>query len=602
MKSLLFKALSGTAVALTILNAGIAGAEPKHGIAMYGEPALPPDFVSLPYANPDAPKGGVAAAGEVGSFDSLNPHIQKGRVPWQLRFLAYESFMGRSYDEPFTLYGVIAESIEVGEDGKWVEFTLRDEARFSDGTPITPEDVIWTYETLGTVGHGRYRGSWEKVESIAKTGFDKVRITFKQEDRELALIMGLRPILKQAQWEGKDFTEANLEIPISSAPYVIDDFQAGKFVSLKRNPVYWGKDLPFRRGTNNFDEIRMEFFGDATAMFEAFKAGELNTHRETNAAKWDQQFDFPRVTSGDVIKAEIPHDRPSGISGFVMNTRRDQFKDWRVREAMTQMFNFEFLNQTINGGTEPRITSYFSNSVLGMESGPAQGKVLELLEPYKDDLLPGVIEGYALPVSDGSERNRKGVREALRLMEEAGYVVKDGVMTAPNGKPFTFEILERNGSAEIKSILNIYIEALERLGIFATVTSIDSAQYKERTTEYDFDMTYYTRGLSLSPGNEQLAYWGAKGVDEPGSRNWMGMNVPAAEAMIETMLTSDSQDDYRAAVKALDRILTAGRYVIPIWYSKYSRLAHDKELRYSDRLPAYGDWIGFLPDVWWHEE
>jgi peptide/nickel transport system substrate-binding protein len=308
------------------------------------------------------------------------------------------------------------------------------------------------------------------------------------------------------------------------------------------------------------------------------------------------------VTSGDVIKAEIPHDRPTGISGFVMNTRREQFKDWRVREAMTQMFNFEFLNQTINGGTEPRIKSYFSNSVLGMEQGPATGKVLSLLEPFSEGLIPGVIEGYNLPVSDGSERNRKGVRKALQLMEEAGWIVKDGVMTGANGKPFTFEILERNGSAEIKSILNIYVEALERLGVFATITSIDSAQYKERTTEYDFDMTYYTRGLSLSPGNEQLAYWGAKGVEEPGSRNWMGMNVPAAEAMVETMLTSSSQEDYRAAVKALDRILTAGRYVIPIWYSKYSRLAHDKELHYSDQLPVYGDWIGFLPDVWWYQK
>ena len=588
--------------ATAILYASVASAEPKHGIAMYGDPALPPDFVSLPYANADAPKGGVAISGEVGSFDSLNPHITKGRVPWQLRFLTYESLMGRSWDEPFTLYGLIAETIEVGDDGKWVEFTLREEARFSDGTPITPEDVIWSYETLGTVGHGRYRGAWQKVESIAKTGFHKVRITFNQVDRELALIMGLRPILKKAQWDGKDFTDSNLEVPISSAPYFIDSFDAGKFVSLKRNPDYWGADVPFRKGTANFDEVRMEFFGDATAMFEAFKAGELTTHRETNAAKWDQQFDFKRVTSGDVIKAEIPHDRPTGISGFVMNTRRDQFKDWRVREALTQMFNFEFINKTINGGTEPRITSFFSNSVLGMDHDAASGKVAALLEPFKADLIPGVMEGYNLPVSDGSERNRNGVREALRLMEDAGWVVKDGVLTGKSGKPFVFEILERNGSAEVKSIINIYIAALERLGIFASVTSIDSAQYKERTTTYDFDMTYYKRGLSLSPGNEQLAYWGAEGVDEPGSRNWMGMNVPAAEAMVEVMLTSESQDDYLAAVKALDRILTAGRYVIPVWYSKYSRLAHSKVIHYPKRLPAYGDWIGFLPDVWWYKE
>ncbi|MEP5762542.1 MAG: extracellular solute-binding protein [Litoreibacter sp.] len=602
MKPHIFKALSGVATVFAILNGAQAIAEPQHGIAMYGMPALPADFSSLPYVNPNAPKGGKIAAGEVGSFDSLNPHIQKGRVPWQLRFLAYESLMGQSWDEPFTLYGIIAESIEVGEDGKWVEFTLREEAKFSDGSPITPEDVIWSYETLGTQGHGRYRGAWEKVESIAKTGFDKVRLTFTEEDRELALVMGMRPILKKAQWEGKDFANSGLEIPISSAPYVIDDYETGRFVSLKRNPDYWGENIPFRKGTNNIDEIRMEFFGDGTAMFEAFKAGELNTLRETNAAKWAQQFDFPRVTSGDVIKAEIPHDRPSGIVGLVMNTRKGIFKDWRVREAMTLAFNYEFINQTLNDGTEPRITSYFSNSILGMEEGPAQGKVLELLEAHTDDLLPGAIEGYALPISDGSVRNRRGIRAASKLLEDAGWSVKDGVLTGADGKPFVFEILTRNGSAEVKAIQNIYIEALERLGIFATATSIDSAQYRERMDNFNFDMTYNSWGLSLSPGNEQLAYWGMDSADVAGSRNWMGAKNPAIDAMVDVMLTSESQDDYRAAVKALDRILTAGRYVIPIWYSKYSRLAHDKELKYPENLPAYGDWIGFLPDVWWYEQ
>ncbi|MCY4179852.1 MAG: ABC transporter substrate-binding protein, partial [Litoreibacter sp.] len=290
---------AGVAAALSsLVFAGMAAAEPKHGIAMYGEPALPPDFVSMPYVNPDAPKGGRVSAGEVGSFDSLNPHIQKGRVPWQLRFLAYESLMGRSLDEPFTLYGLLAESIEVSEAGDWVEFVLREGARFSDGSPVTVEDVIWSYETLGTEGHGRYRGSWAKVEKAEQTGPRSVKFTFNVEDRELALIMGLRPILKKAQWEGKDFTESGLtEIPITSAPYIIDDFEAGRFVLLKRDPDYWGADVPFRRGTNNVDEIRMEFFADSTAMFEAFKAGALTSHRETNAQKWDQQFDFPRVTS-----------------------------------------------------------------------------------------------------------------------------------------------------------------------------------------------------------------------------------------------------------------------------------------------------------------
>lgn len=579
-------------------------ADPAHGIAMYGDPALPPDFVSLPYVNPDAPLGGRIVQGEVGSFDSLNPHILKGRVPWQLRFLAYESLMGRSWDEPFTLYGLLAESIETGPNRDWVEFTLRPEARFSDGSPVTVEDVLWSYETLGTVGHPRYHGAWGKVASAEATGDRTVRFTFSEPDRELALIMGLRPILKKAQWDGVDFAESGLEtIPISSAPYVIDDYEPGRFVSLKRNPDYWGNDLPFRRGTNNLDEIRMEFFGDAAVMFEAFKAGELTTMRETNAAKWDQQYDFPAVQRGDVVKSIIPHERPSGIRGFVMNTRKAPFDDWRVREAMMNAFNFEFIRETLDGGESPRITSYFSNSVLGLEPGPAEGRVRELLEPFADDLLPGALDGYALPVSDGSARNRAGTRAALDLLAQAGWTVQDGVMKNTAGDPLSFEILLSQGSAETKQITDIFVESLGRLGISPVVTTVDSAQYTERTNAFDFDMTWYARGLSLSPGNEQSLYWSSEAADTEGSRNWMGAKNPAIEGMIDAMLNAQSRDDYVAAVRALDRVLISGRYVIPSWHSPISRIAHAKQLQYaSDKLPAYGDWIGFQPDVWWYEE
>jgi peptide/nickel transport system substrate-binding protein len=583
--------------------AGTATAQPTHGIAMYGDPALPPDFTHLPYANPDAPTGGRIVTGEVGSFDSLNPHIRQGSVPWQLRFLAYESLMGRSWDEPFTLYGLLAESVEVDPNHMWVEFTLRPEARFSDGSPVTVEDVIWSYETLGTEGHPRYLNAWTQVASIEATGERSVRLTFTEADRELALIMGLRPILKAAQWEGVDFTESGIDrVPIATAPYVIDDFEAGRFVSLRRNPDYWGADLPFRRGTNVIDEVRMEFFSDGTAMFEGFTSGLLTTMRETNAANWAQNYGFPRAQSGEVVLSEIPHRRPSGINGLVMNTRHDQFSDWRVREAMIQAFNFEFVNQTLNGGTEPRITSYFSNSPLGMLPGPAEGRVAEFLEPFAADLLPGALEGYVLPVSDGSERNRTGIAEALRLMEEAGYTVEQGVMTGPDGAPFTFEILLQNGSSENESIVNIYVEALERLGIVPTIATIDPAQYRERTDAFDFDMTTYARGLSLSPGNEQRLYWGCDMVETAGSRNLMGACNPAIEAMIDRMLTSASQDDYVAAVQALDRVLISQRYVVPFWHNPIARIAHNAELRYPDYIPIYGDWIGWQPDVWWVEE
>ena len=604
MRSVYFlKRQIGIAALALSCVAHTAWAEPQHGIAMYGDPELPPDFVSLPYANPDAPKGGRIVTGEVGSFDSLNPHISKGSTPWQLRFLAYESLMGRNWDEPFTLYGLLAESIDVAEDRSWVEFVLREEAAFSDGTPLTVEDVMWSYETLGTIGHPRYHGAWKKVASMEQTGPRSIRFTFNEDDPEMALLIGMRPILKKAQWDGKEFDASGIdEVPLSTAPYVIDDFEAGRFVSLKRNPDYWGKDVNFMRGQANLDEIRMEFYGDGTAMFEAFKAGALNSSREFNVEKWDTQYDFPAIDSGDVVKSVIPHERPSGMTGFVMNTRRDEFKDWRVRDAMLHAFNFEFINETMTGSKQPRITSYFSNSVLGMRDGPAEGRERELLEPFAADLLPGALDGYALPVSDGSERNRSNIRAAIDLMEEAGYTIKDGAMVGPDGAPFTFEILLQQGSTEEQSIIDLFTQSLERVGITPTITTIDSAQFKERTTNYDFDMSYNRWGMSLSPGNEQKLYWGCDGVENPGTRNWMGMCSPAAEAMIDAILQSDSRDDFVAATRALDRVLTTGRYVIPIYQWNISRIAHAKELKYSAEIPIYGDWIGWQPDVWWWEE
>lgn len=578
-------------------------AQATHGIAMYGAPALPPDFVSLPYANPDAPKGGRIVFGESGGFDSLNPYILKGNAPAGVSALTVETLMGRSYDEPFALYGLLAESVETDEARSFVAFTLRDGARFSDGSPVTPEDVLWSFETLGTQGSPRYASAWAKIARAEKTGPRTVRFTFNTADRELPLILGLRPILKKAQWDGKDFTVSSLDPIIGSGPYVVGPFEPGRFISYVKNPDWWGADLPFNRGQHNFDEVRYDYFGDGGVVFEAFKAGDITSYREANPAAWAGNYAFPAVQSGEVVLSEIPHQRPSGIDGFVFNTRREIFADWRVREALIQAFNFEFINQTLTGGVQPRITSYFSNSTLGMTPGtPAAGREKALLAPFADSLLPGALEGYALPVSDGSEANRKGIREATRLLQEAGWTVTDGVLTNASGTPFAFDILLVQGEDDMLSIANIYVEALKRLGIAVTVTSVDSAQYKERTNAYDFDMTHYIRSLSLSPGNEQTLYWGAAGVTEPGTRNWMGMNSPAAEAMIQTLLTATDPEEFTAATRALDRVLTSGRYVVPIWYSDISRIAHAKQLRYPDRLPIYGDWLGFQPDVWWYQD
>jgi peptide/nickel transport system substrate-binding protein len=583
--------------------AGAGSAEPMHGIAMYGDPALPPDFVSLPQVNPDAPKGGTFRWGEAGSYDSFNPFVTKGRSAIGISNLMVETLLGRNYDEPFSLYGLLAESIDTDEARTYVEFTLRPEARFSDGTPVTVEDVMWSVETLGTQGNPRYAAAWKKIATMEKTGERSVRFTFNVEDRELPLILGLRPILKKAQWDGKDFAEATLEVPVGSGPYVLDQSDLGVFVSYKRNPDWWGKDLAFNKGQWNFDEIRYDYYANPQAIFEAFKAGQVSAYREANVAKWLSSYDFPAVQAGEVIKAEIPHGRPSGIEGFVFNTRKPIFADWRVREALILAFNFEFINGTLNGGLLPRIPSYFGNSFLAMEPGkPAEGRELALLEPFKAELPLGAIEGYGLPVSDGDQANRKNIRAATKLLEEAGWTVgDDGVLKNAEGQPFAFEILLVTGQDEMASAAEVYIEALKALGITARLNKVDDAQYKERTNDYDFDMTHYIRSLSLSPGNEQLLYWGAAGVTEPGTRNWMGVNSPAVEAMIAAMLKAPDADEFTAATKALDRVLIAGRYVIPIWYSDVSRLAYSSDLKYPDKVPLYGDWIGFLPDTWWYE-
>nr|WP_229583146.1 extracellular solute-binding protein [Paracoccus sp. S-4012] len=583
-------------------------AEPSHGIAMVGEPALPADLAHLPYADPEAPKRGTIRLAEPGSFDSLRPWVLKGNPVMPLSIqpnLVVETLMLRSVDEPFTLYCLLCETVETDAARSWVEFTLRPEARFSDGSPVTVEDVMWSYETLGTEGHPRYLGTWGKVAAMEQTGERSVRFTFNTPDRELALLMGMRPILKKAQWEGQDFTASSMEVPIGSGPYVVGAVDPGRSISFRRNPDYWARDLPLTQGLNNFDTIRYDYFADSNAMFEAFKAGEIDIWREQNAARWARDYGFPAVTSGAVVKEEIPHQRPSGIVGLVMNTRNPLFADWRVRQAMIEAFNFRFINATLTGGDDPRITSYFANSPLAMDEGAAEGRVAELLAPYAADLPPGTLEGYALP--EGSERalDRSGIRRAIALLEEAGWTVQDGVLKNAEGRPFAFEILlnqtgsSMRSSSEVQQIVDIYLEALRPLGMQAQVTLLDSAQYVERTNNYRFDMTWYERALSLSPGNEQTLYWGAQGVTEPGSRNWMGMNAPAAEAMIAAMLGAETAGDYTAAVQALDRVLTAGRYVIPVGFPQVSRLARSARLAYPAQVPLYGDWPGWMPDAWW---
>jgi len=379
----------------------------------------------------------------------------------------------------------------------------------------------------------------------------------------------------------------------------VTDYEAGQQVTLTRNPEYWGKDVPFRKGTHNIDQIKLDFYGDANVLFEAFKAGEISALREFNAETWATQYDFPAVQRGDIVKSTFRHSKPSGMTGFVMNTRRAPFDDIRVRDAMIAAFNFEYINETLTGGAQPRITSYFSNSPLAMLPGPAQGREADLLSPYKDTLPAGAVAGYALPVSDGSARNRAGIRSAMRSLGEAGYSATDGTMRGPDGTPLAFSILLSKGSTENMAIAELYIQALKRLGIAVTVDAVDDAQFVARNNEFDFDMAIFRRALSLSPGSEQRYYWGSEAADQPGSRNLMGVKSAAIDALIDTMVSAKSNEEFIAATHALDRVLTAGRYVIPFWQFTEDRIAHISALKYPEHVPLYGDGPNFMPEVWW---
>ncbi|MEL7098643.1 MAG: extracellular solute-binding protein [Pseudomonadota bacterium] len=568
---------------------------------MYGEPALPPDFVSLPYANPNAPKGGSITLGNTGGFDSLNPFIRKGSVPWQLRFFTHESLMGRSQDEPFTLYGLLAESIEVPPGREWVRFTLRSEARFSDGAPVTVEDVIWSFETLGTQGHSRYLGLWSQIDRIEASGPRSVTIHFNTQNRELALIAGLRPILQKAQWAGKDFAAGRIEdIPIGTGPYTVTSYEAGRFVQLTRNPDYWAADLPLKRGHANFDGIRIDFYGSASVLLEGFKAGQIDAVREFNAERWATQYDFPRVAEGKVVKSEIPHQKPSGMTGFVMNTRKPPFDDIAVRRALLHAFNFEYINDTLTGGAQPRITSYFSNSVLAFKPGPAPAEVAALLDGFT--LQPDTLSGPELPVSDGTQRNRRNLRTAARLLAEAGWKAGDDGLLRKDGQPFAFDILLRTGDTQSQAIADIYTGALQRLGITVRVQTVDDAQFLARTGSFDFDMTYYRRAASLSPGSEQRFYWGSEAAAQEGSRNLSGAADPAIDAMINAMLTSTDPNAFNAAARALDRLIVAGVYVIPFWQFTAGRIAHVSQMKRPEATPIYGDGPTWMPGLWWWED
>lgn len=567
---------------------------PQHGIAMHGAPKYPAGFTRFDYVNDRAPKEGEIRLAAIGGFDSLNPMIVRGSAAAGIRWHVFESLMGRAYDEPFSLYGLIAESITTPEDRSWVEFTLRPEARFSDGKPVTVEDVIFTIETLRDQGRPNHKFYYGKVASMEKTGDRSVRLTFSEDgDREMPLIMGLMPILPRHVYEGQDFTRTGLTPMIGSGPYTIGDVDPGSSITFVRNPDYWGKDVPAARGHNNFDRIRYDYFRDANASFEAFKSGEYTLRIEDDPTRWSTGYDVPAVKDGRIIRETIRKKTPSGMRALVFNTRRDVFSDIRIRKALGLMFDFEWINKNLFYGLYTRTRSFYDNSELSSAGRPASPAEKALLAPFPDAVTPEIMAmGYVAPHTDGSGRNRTQMREALALLKEAGYEVRDAKLVDANGVQFGFEILV--ASPEDERIALTFARNLERLGIDARIRNVDSSQYQQRRQTYDFDMIFNFWSASLSPGNEQSFYWGGDSADTDGTRNYMGVKSEAVDAMIAAMLEARAREDFVTAVRALDRVLLSGHYVIPLYHAPDQWVARWNTLEHPQIQPNF---VRF--DTWW---
>lgn len=573
-------------------------AEPAHGIAMHGTPKHPPGFAHFSYVNPDAPKGGEAALAALGGFDSVNPLIVKGVSAGGIRNYVYESLMARAYDEPFSLYGLLAETIETPEDRSWVAFTLRPEARFSDGKPVTADDVIFSHALLRDKGRPNHRFYYGKVEKVEKIGARTVKFTFKADgDREMPLIMGLMPVLPRHAVSRETFEDTSLEPPVGSGPYLVSKIKPGASITYTRDPNYWGRDLAVNKGRFNFERVRFEYFRDASTMFEAFKKGVYQVRAEGDPGRWALGYDFPAVADGRIVKEEFPIAVPSGMPALVFNTRRPLFSDRRVRDALTLLFDFEWFNKNLYHGLYARTQSFFDRSELASHGRPADDRERALLAPFPDAVRPEIMAGtHRLPVSDGSGRNRQNRRKALKTLESAGYALKDGKLVhGQSGRPFAFEILAAT-KGQVRLLLG-YSRALKRLGIEARIRQVDSAQYQRRRQNYDFDMIQNFWSASLSPGNEQSFRWSSKAAGTEGTFNYPGVKNPAVDAMIQAILAAKDRPGFVSAVRALDRVLLSGAYVIPLFHLPRQWVARWSRLRHPEKTSLYG----FRVDTWWSE-
>ena len=573
-------------------------AEPRHAIAMHGAPALPEGFTRLPYADPAAPKGGRLVQGVLGTFDSLNPLIVKGIAPPSIRGYVVESLMARGYDEPFTLYGLIARSVETDAQRSYVTFHLDPAAKFSDGKPVTAEDVIFSWQLLRDKGRPNHRTYYAKVAKAEALGEQAVRFDLSgSDDRELALILGLMPVLAKHAVKPETFEETSFQAPLGTGPYVVGEVDPGKSVTLKRNPDYWGRDLAINRGLWNFDEVRFDYYREANTHLEAFKRGLYDLRNEHDPGRWQTAYDFPAVRDGRVLKEALPTGVPKASSYFVFNTRRAVFSDIRVREAISLLFDFEWINHGYFFDLYQRSASYFDGSELSSHGRPADQREKALLAPFAEAVRADVLDGtWSPPVSDGSGRDRVTLKRALDLFAAAGYELRGtALVERKSGRPLTFEILVTARDEERLALL--FSQSLKRAGIAARVRMVDAVQYEGRRLSYDFDMIQNRWDQSLSPGNEQAFYWGSAAADQPGTRNYMGVKSPAVDAMIAALLKAEDRGDFVAAVRALDRVLISGFYVIPLFYLPAQWVARWTTVA----RPATTSLYGYLPETWWRE-
>jgi microcin C transport system substrate-binding protein len=560
--------------------------QPRHGASMYGKLKYGPDFTHFDYANPDAPKGGTLTLSAIGSFDNLNQFILKGNNAAGLG-LVYDTLTVGDLEEPFSEYGLIAESVTIPEDRSWVIFTLRPEARWQDGTPITVEDVIWTLETLKTKGHPFYRAYYANIVKAEKVGDRQVKMTFDGKmNRELPLIAGQMPVLPKHYYEKVEFDKTTLTPPLGSGPYRIKRVDPGRTIVYERDPNYWGANLPVNRGRNNFDEVRYEYYRDANVALEAFKAGNFDVQVENNSKDWATAYTGPAFDKGLIVREEIPNQRGTGMQGFVFNTRHAIFKDPKVRAALAYAFDFEWTNQNLFYGQYQRTESYFSNSELASSGLPSAAE-LKLLEPYRDQLPAEVFtKEYQAPSTKGSDL-RRNLRTALEMLRETGWEVRDGrLVNKQTGQPLAFEILLVQPAFE--RIVGPFVQNLKRLGIDARMRTVDTAQYQNRLDDFDFDMIVASWGESQSPGNEQRDYWGSRAAGTRGSRNYAGIQSQVVDALIDKIIQAPTREDLVTATHALDRVLLWGHYVIPHWHITYDRVAYWNKFSRAKVNPIYG--------------